>query len=195
MHDVRSCQDCWLSNAPISDSSEAWAQPEMLSLALQGPVTATGPLMGPISPTNNPATVDGEYDLTQAIAGPIENSSYTSRGFSNAPAQGPFNGPATPVSVGLEAPTPAASVAGSAPTPAATSTRTTPVVIPAAVSTPPTATPKAAPAPAMATAAAPTLMTTPAAVAAAPSAKAAAPATAATGATAAPAVTGRKMNL
>ncbi|KAK9839731.1 hypothetical protein WJX84_008142 [Apatococcus fuscideae] len=80
--------------------------------AIAGPVTATGPLMGPISPTNNPATVDGEYDLTQAIAGPIENSSYTSRGFSNAPAQGPFNGPATPVSVGLEAPTPAASVAG-----------------------------------------------------------------------------------
>lgn len=163
-------------------------------LDVQAPADATGPLMGPISPTNNPASVDGEYDLTQAVAGPNENASYTSRGFVATPAQGPFNGPATPVSVGLEAPRPAAVVTPtSAPTPAATSVVTP--VVPIATATPPT--PKMASA--VATAPAPMAPTVPAqAVAAAPSAKAAAPTASATAATTAPtsvAASGRKMNL
>ncbi|KAK9837750.1 hypothetical protein WJX74_004245 [Apatococcus lobatus] len=164
-------------------------------LAVAAPADATGPLMNPISPTNNPASVDGEYDLTQAVGGPNTNSSYTSRGFAMTPAQGPFNGPATPVSVGLEAPRPAAvRTPAAAPTPAATSV-TTPVVVPGAVAPPPT--PKIAPA--VATAAAPQPPTVPAqAVAAAPTAKAAAPTAPATAGTTAPtavSASGRKMNL
>ena len=60
-----------------------------------------GTILPPITDAG-PSVVDGQLGLTQAQGGPEETSSYTSRGYTNAPAQGAFEGPATPTDVGIE---------------------------------------------------------------------------------------------
>ena len=68
---------------------------------MQGSVEQVGTILPPIT-SAGPTTVDGQDGLTQAIGGPEETDSYTSRGYSNAPAQTAFDGPAPPTDVGIE---------------------------------------------------------------------------------------------
>ena len=68
---------------------------------MQGTIQQAGTILPPIT-SAGPAVVDGQLGETQAVGGPEEDDSYTSRGYSNAPPQNPFGGPAPPTSVGTE---------------------------------------------------------------------------------------------
>lgn len=68
---------------------------------VQGSVAQAGTIMPPIT-NAGPTVVDGQLGITQAQGGPEETDSYTSRGYTNAPAQDPYDGPAPPTDVGIE---------------------------------------------------------------------------------------------
>ena len=68
---------------------------------VQGTIAQAGTILPPIT-SAGPTIVDGQLGETQAVGGPEETDSYTSRGYSNAPAQNPYDGPAPPTSVGQE---------------------------------------------------------------------------------------------
>ncbi|KAK9840164.1 hypothetical protein WJX74_004488 [Apatococcus lobatus] len=70
-------------------------------VATQGSIEQAGTILPPIT-SAGPTLVDGQLGETQAVGGPEETDSYTSRGYSNAPAQNPYNGPTPPTSVGQQ---------------------------------------------------------------------------------------------
>ncbi|KAK9838616.1 hypothetical protein WJX74_002490 [Apatococcus lobatus] len=59
-------------------------------VAIQGSIEQAGTILPPIT-SAGPTLVDSQLGETQAVGGPEETDSHTSRGYSNAPAQNPYN--------------------------------------------------------------------------------------------------------